>query len=80
MQCRRTVVVGGQINGWDVRSDAGAVESPPAPEQTVQFTLERSRAALAFDLGILFVLLALPATALFVAIETVLGRRKFLPP
>jgi hypothetical protein len=74
------VVVAGQINGWDVHTDLSTIDSPPAPEQTVHFTLERTRAALAFDLGIIAVLLTLPATALFVAIETLLGRRKFLPP
>lgn len=74
------VVVAGQINGWDVHSDVATIASPPAPEQTVRFTVERTRGALAFDIGILLVLLAMPATALFVAIETVLGRRKFHPP
>lgn len=74
------IVVTGHLNGWDVRSEFGTIESPPAPEQTVRFTLERSRGALAFDIGLLLVLLTLPATALFVAIETVIGRRKFYPP
>jgi hypothetical protein len=74
------LIVAGQINGWDVRADVGTVDSPPAPEQTVRFTLERTRGALAFDLGVLLVLLTLPATAMFVAVETVLGRRKFYPP
>lgn len=74
------VVVAGNINGWDTRVEQAGIEAPPAPEQTVRLTMERTRAALAFDLGILLVLLALPAAALFVAIETVLGRRKFLPP
>lgn len=70
------VVVAGQINGWDVHTAHDTANSVP----TVRFTMERTRGALAFDLGILLVLLALPAAALFVAIETVLGRRKFLPP
>nr|WP_228768886.1 DUF4436 family protein [Mycolicibacterium malmesburyense] len=70
------VVVAGQINGWDVRTERGSADSTP----TVRFTMERTRGALAFDLGVLLVLIALPAAALFVAIETVLGRRKFLPP
>jgi hypothetical protein len=63
-----------------VRSEVATIASPPAPEQTVRFTIQRTRGALAFDLGILLVLLTLPATALFVAIETVLGRRRFHPP
>ncbi|OBI82547.1 DUF4436 family protein [Mycobacterium sp. E740] len=74
------VVVAGHINGWDTHIQQDVIEAPPAPEQTVRLTMQRTRAALAFDLGILLVLLALPAAALFVAIETVLGRRKFLPP
>lgn len=74
------VVAAGQINGWDFRTEKGTIESGPDPVSTVRFTMERTRGALAFDLGVLLVLLALPAAALFVAIETVLGRRKFLPP
>ena len=74
------VVVAGHINGWDVQSDFGTIDSPPAPEQTVRFTLERSMGALTFDLGVIFVLVTLPATALYVSIETFLGRRKFLAP
>ncbi|MDA4109645.1 membrane protein [Mycobacterium holsaticum DSM 44478] len=74
------VVAAGQINGWDFRTEKGTIDSGPDPVPTVRFTMERTRSALAFDLGVLLVLLALPAAALFVAIETVLGRRKFLPP
>ncbi|OBK80241.1 DUF4436 domain-containing protein [Mycobacterium sp. 1164985.4] len=70
------VIVAGQINGWDVRTEHGSADSVP----TVRFSTERTRGALAFDIGVLLVLIALPAAALFVAIETVLGRRKFLPP
>ncbi|KUI42118.1 hypothetical protein AU197_17215 [Mycobacterium sp. IS-1590] len=70
------VVVAGQINGWDVHTEHGTADRV----STVRFTMERTRGALAFDVGVLLVLLALPAAALFVAIETVLGRRKFLPP
>lgn len=74
------VVAAGQINGWDFRTEKGTVEAGADQVPTVRFTMERTRGALAFDLGVLLVLLALPAAALFVAIETVLGRRKFLPP
>ncbi|KUI40553.1 hypothetical protein AU198_12435 [Mycobacterium sp. GA-1199] len=70
------IVVAGQINGWDVHTEQGTADGV----STVRFTMERTRGALAFDVGVLLVLLALPAAALFVAIETVLGRRKFLPP
>ncbi|OBB73895.1 DUF4436 family protein [Mycobacterium sp. 852014-52144_SCH5372336] len=74
------IVAAGQINGWDFRAQNGTIDSAPDPIPTVRFTMERTRGALAFDVGVLLVLLALPAAALFVAIETVLGRRKFLPP
>ena len=74
------VIVAGHINGWDIGTVSNTIGSPPAPPQTVRFTLERSPAALAFDISLILVLLALPATALFVAIQTLMGRRKFLPP
>jgi hypothetical protein len=74
------VIVAGHINGWDISSGTGTISSPAAPPQTVRFTLERSQAALAFDISLILVLLALPATALFVAIQTLMGHRKFLPP
>ncbi|MCV7368758.1 DUF4436 domain-containing protein [Mycolicibacterium duvalii] len=74
------IIVAGSVNGWTVNSDVGTLDAPWGPIQSVQFTLERTRGAHAIDVGILLVLLALPATALFVAIEMLLGRRKFLPP
>ncbi|MGE2834393.1 DUF4436 family protein [Mycobacterium sp. SMC-4] len=74
------IIVAGNVNGWMVDSDVGTLEAPWGPIQRVQFTLERTRGAHAIDVGILLVLLVLPATALFVAIEMLLGRRKFLPP
>ncbi|MGO4445693.1 DUF4436 family protein [Mycobacterium sp. 2YAF39] len=74
------IIVAGHINGWNIGSEAGTVDSPPAPSQTVRLTLERSPAALSFDIGLILVLLALPAAALFVAIQTLAGRTPFLPP
>jgi hypothetical protein len=74
------IIVAGHINGWDIGSEPGTIDSPPAPQQTLRLTLERSSAALSFDIGIILVLLALPGAALFVAIPTLAGRQKFLPP
>ncbi len=74
------IIVAAHINGWDIGSETGTVGSPPAPAQTIRLTLERSSAALSFDIGLILVLLALPAAALFIAIPTLAGRQKFLPP
>lgn len=74
------IIVAGTVNGWTVQSDVGTLQAPWGPIQSVQFTLERTRGAHAIDVGILLVLLVLPATALFVAIEMLVGRRKFQPP
>ncbi|MGE2728058.1 DUF4436 family protein [Mycolicibacterium vaccae] len=74
------VIIAGAVNGWTIRSDVGTLEAPWGPIQSFEMTLKRTRGAHAIDVGILLVLLALPATALFVAIEMLLGRRKFLPP
>ena len=74
------VIVAGHVNGWNIGSDNGTIASPPAPQQTLRLTLERSSAALSFDIGLILVLLALPAAALFVAVQTLAGRQPFLPP
>jgi hypothetical protein len=74
------IIVAGHINGWYIGGEPGTIDSPPAPPQTVRLTLERSSAALSFDLGLILVLLALPAAALFVATQTLAGRQPFLPP
>lgn len=74
------IVIAGNINGWNIDEQAGTIDSGSGPIPTVALTMERTRGALAFDVGILLVLLSLPATALFVAIEMFLGRRKFQPP
>lgn len=74
------VVVAGSINGWDVDSEKKVLEAPWGPIQGVTFHMERTRGAHAVDFGILLVLMVLPGTALFVAIEMLLNRRKFLPP
>ncbi|CAN7489491.1 DUF4436 family protein [Mycolicibacterium frederiksbergense] len=74
------IVVGGGVNGWVIDSRLSTVGSPGATGPAVAFELQRTREALVLIAGILLVLLALPAAALFVAIETVLDRRKLQPP
>jgi len=74
------IVVGGGVNGWVIDSRLSTVGSPGATGPAVAFELKRTREALVLIAGILLVLLALPAAALFVAIETVLDRRKLQPP
>ena len=71
------IVVGGSINGWTVDSRA---ETLPDGVPGVQLEMHRTREALVLIAGILLVLLALPAAALFVAVETVTDRRKLQPP
>jgi hypothetical protein len=74
------IIIAGHINGWNIDSQPGAFTSSAAPPKTMRLTLERSDAALTFDLGLILVLLALPAAALFVATQTLAGRHQFLPP
>ena len=74
------VVVAGNVNGWNVVGEMGTLGASEGQLQTVLFSMERTRGALAVDIGILLVLLALPATALFVSIEMLRNRRKFQPP
>ncbi|GJF08644.1 DUF4436 domain-containing protein [Mycolicibacterium cyprinidarum] len=65
----------GGIEGWDIRIDN---DDLPPGESVI--ALQRNRGTLAFDLGVVLVLIALPALAMIVAVETVMGKRKFLPP
>ena len=37
------IIVAGHINGWNIGSEPGTIDSPPAPPQTLRLTLERSR-------------------------------------
>ena len=74
------IIVAGHVNGWNISSQPGTIDSPPAPPQTLRLTLSRSQAALSFDIGLVLVLLVLPGAALFVAIQTLAGRHTYLPP
>lgn len=75
------VEVIGSIGAWDASTER--VQSPgdeePRPDDVI-ITLHRSKSTLIFDIGIVLVLLALPALALWVAIPMALGKKKFLPP
>ncbi|MCK0177050.1 MULTISPECIES: DUF4436 domain-containing protein [Mycobacteriaceae] len=76
----RLEVTGG-LNSWDISSERSGPATQSAPDGDYQtITLSRARGPLAFDLGLCLVLLTLPALALFVSIEMLRGRRKFLPP
>lgn len=76
------IEVVGAPDGWDVTVKrvpgeySGTAERPT----DVVITLHRSKGTLIFDLGILVVLIALPALALWVSIPMALGKKKFLPP
>jgi hypothetical protein len=61
------VVVAGNVNGWNIVGDKGSLGTSDGELRTVLFSMERARGALAVDIGILLVLLALPATALAAA-------------
>lgn len=73
------IVVAGSVNGWIIASRLSTVGAPATAAPAVQFELQRTRDALVLIAGILLVLLTLPVAALFVAIETVLDRRKVQP-
>lgn len=72
----------GKLDGWDVT--VTRVHDPEDANPDVQddliITLQRSKGALIFDVGICLVLIALPVLALWVAIPMALGRTTFLPP
>ncbi|RUP03912.1 MAG: DUF4436 domain-containing protein [Mycobacterium sp.] len=75
------VEVIGSVGGWDVtvRRVGESTQSSPRPDNVI-ITLHRSKSTLIFDVGIVLVLLALPALALWVSIPMALGKKKFLPP
>ncbi|TDL00122.1 DUF4436 domain-containing protein [Mycobacterium paragordonae] len=75
------VEVIGSVGGWDVsvRRVGESTQSSPRPDNVI-ITLHRSKSTLIFDLGIVLVLIALPALALWVSIPMALGKKKFLPP
>ena len=74
------VEVTGSLYGWDIRSEhPGPATHSGGADATATVTFSRSRGPLALILGICLVLLALPALALYAAIEMLLGRKNFQP-
>ncbi|KZS68273.1 DUF4436 domain-containing protein [Mycobacterium kansasii] len=75
------VEVTGSLEGWDISAQrvGDASQTSDRPDNVI-ITLKRAKGPLVFDLGICLVLVTLPTLALFVAIQMVTGRRKFLPP
>lgn len=75
------VEVIGEVGGWDasVRRVGESTQSSPRPDDAI-ITLRRSKSTLIFDIGIVLVLISLPALALWVSIPMALGKKKFLPP
>ncbi len=75
------VEVTGSVGGWDVsvRRVGESTQSSPRPDNVI-ITLHRSKSTLIFDIGIVLVLISLPALALWVSIPMALGKKKFLPP
>jgi len=75
------VEIYGSLYGWDIRADrSGPATHSGDPDDAATILFWRSRGPLALIIGICLVLITLPALALFVAIEMLLGRRKFQPP
>jgi len=75
------VEVYGSLYGWDIRSDRSAhAAHSDGVDDNATITFWRSRGPLALIVGICLVLITLPALALFVAIEMLIGRKKFQPP
>lgn len=73
------VEVIGSLYGWDIRSEHAGPGTHSGDDADATVTFSRSRGPLALILGICLVLLALPALALFAAIEMLLGRKQFQP-
>ncbi len=75
------VEVFGSLYGWDIRADrSSSATNPVSEDDNATITFWRSRGPLALIIGICLVLVSLPALALFVAIEMLIGRKKFQPP
>ncbi|EFG76271.1 hypothetical protein HMPREF0591_3814 [Mycobacterium parascrofulaceum ATCC BAA-614] len=72
----------GKLDGWDatVTRIHDPEDANPDVQDDIVITLQRSKGALIFDVGICLVLIALPVLALWVAIPMALGRTTFLPP
>ena len=71
----------GALDGWDISSaHSGPSSQASGTDDFDTITLRRALGPLVFDLGICLVLITLPVLALWVSIEMIRGRKKFLPP
>lgn len=70
------VVVTDSAGGWNIESGG----TDHAAGETFEISVTRNTVSKVYDLAICAVLLALPSCALFVAVSTVRGRKKFQPP
>jgi hypothetical protein len=73
------VEVAGSLNGWNIHSERLERAATPHSDDNVTVSFSRARGPLALIAGFCLVLIALPAIALYVAIELVLGRKVFQP-
>jgi hypothetical protein len=69
------------LDGWAASTTQGEPNADSTGKgQSLQLTLKRALGPLAFDLGIIIVLIALPTLALFTAIQVAMRRREYHPP
>lgn len=74
------VLLSGSLYGWDIDSEhVGTTVRPSDDDDITNVVLSRARSKLALIFGICLVLVTLPALALYVAIDTARGRKKWLP-
>lgn len=73
------VAVEGSINGWNIHSDHGETAGARHGYDNVTVSFSRARGPLALIAGFCLVLLTLPAIALYVSVEMLLGRKAFQP-
>ncbi len=71
--------VAGSLNGWNIHSERLDRAATPHSDDNVTISFSRARGPLALIAGFCLVLLTLPAIALYVAVEMVLGRKAFQP-
>lgn len=74
------VDIAGSLNGWDISNERHpSARSDRYSGDDATITFKRSRGPLALIAGLCLVLLTLPAIAMYVAIEILLGRKAFQP-
>lgn len=73
------VAVDGSLNGWNIHSESVDLAGAPNVDGAVTISFSRARGPLALIAGLCLVLLTLPAIALFVAVEMLLGLKAFQP-